>query len=572
MAFIKKLDSLWEFPLWYLIKYIGLFVSIWLLIGSLFSSLNPIIYALGIAIGALAYKKPTLAIYLLLLSTPLFGNRPPTPQTHYLIVLSSFLIIGLYSHIFLLTKEKKDAFVDSFKNRDITLFFIFFWFFASLLSLIGLPLLGAIKHSLDEGWLYSLEQILIVGELTLFYSFSSVFYSIQALMIGAFIYAYYSIYKDISFIKNILLALLAGLFISIIAGQLEYFNIISLDWSIRGNSITATRVTSFFKNSSWYAQYLAILMPLLSVLLLINAFKKATIPIMILLVIIGEVTLILAMQRGAWITYPPTLFLIWVSIYYTLAKKRDAHIGLRSFFKKNWLKIFITIPLTVSMSIFIVYGIKDYQANNNISVKTTFEQTTSRAQAIANTNDRLKFWSPAMQLFKENPIFGGGGDSFGWQYKVYYMEEDRQIYKGSPSDTLQTTTHGTSHNMYLQSLTGRGVFGLVFLLGIFGTLIYRLFKMEVSDSASSLDKSIIGLSILGVLSATMIYGNVQEIFYIQSVQVIFWVVVFIGVSLLPKQKSYKRQTKILAIGMIALLPIHFFTNHFIQEQFLRFIG
>lgn len=566
-----------KYPLWYLIKYFGFFISFWLLAGSFFSLLNPLIYPLGLALGVLAYKQPKIALYIFLVALPIFGNRPPEPQTHYLIVLSSFLIVGLYAHVLIGSRFVRGRFIAAFANRDITLLFIFLWFFVSLLSLIGLPLLGAIKHSLEEHWYYTLEQILIVGELTLFYSFASVFFSVQAMMIGAFVYGYVKSSKERQLPKKILLALLAGFFFSIIAGHLDYFGIFSLDWTIRGAAETNTRLTSFFTNSSWYAQYLAVLLPLMPILLLTNIIKDrylnlslikakipATVPLLLILLVIGEVTLILAMQRGAWITYPPTLFFIWLAIYYAIAKSKENRISFTHFFKKNWLKIFVTIPLTITLSIFIVYAIKDYQKNNHISVKTTFEQTASRAEAIANTNDRLQFWPPALQFFKENPIFGGGGDSFGWQYKVYYMENDRQIYKENPSDTLQKVAHGTSHNMYLQSLTGRGIFGILFLLGFLTTLIYRLTKFELSQSGKGIDQSIIALSIIGAVLASMIYGNVQEIFYSQSVQIIFWTVLFIGISLLGKQRNYSKITARGVVVLLLLLPVHIISNHFIQ--------
>jgi len=566
-----------RYPLWYLIKYIGFFVCCWLFVGSFFSELNPSIYPIGIVLGVVAYRYPRESLYIFMFFLPLFGSRPPDPQTHYLIVLSSFLIGGLYLGVLSGARIDRARFIAAFSNRDITLLFLFLWFFVSLLSLVGLPILGALKHSLEEHWYYVFEQALIVGELTLFSSFSSVAYSIQAMMVGAFVYGYAKLLDEkMRFFKYLLLSILAGLLFAIVAGQLDYFGLVSLDWTIRGVpdtiNLSGGRLSSFFYNSSWFSQYLAILLPLIPVLLLVDVRRNyLKLGLLVLIIIVGEVTLILAMQRGAWITYPPTLFLIWVSIYYAIAKVKEPDIELKSFFRKNWLKVLVTIPLTVSLSVFIVYGIKDYRKNQGITAVDTFEATTQRAGRIAEGNDRLAHWPPAMQFFKENPIFGGGGDSFGWQYKIYYFEDGAK-YKGTSSDTLKPGQFGTSHNMYLQSLTGRGIFGLVALLGFLLTLVYRLVKYEVDGSANRLDSSIIGLSILGSLIASMIYGNVQEIFYSQSVQIPFWVIVFLGISLVEKRnftaidrQHFRNSLKYIIILMLGLLPIHVLNISYIKE-------
>jgi O-antigen ligase len=218
-----------------------------------------------------------------------------------------------------------------------------------------------------------------------------------------------------------------------------------------------------------------------------------------------------------------------------------------------------------------VYATKDYRKVNNISVTNTFINVISRAKEVTKTTDRLRYWSPAIKLWLENPIFGGGGDSFGWQYKIYYYQKNAK-YKGDKSDTLKISESGTAHNLYLQTLVGKGIFGLISLLGVIFIAIFGLIKKElISQKSQTIEGLVISLSILGSLFATLIYANVQEIFYIQSISVIFWLVVFIGASISfehSNKKFRKKFNKIflyISIFMLLLLPFHIFNISYVKE-------
>jgi len=131
---------------------------------------------------------------------------------------------------------------------------------------------------------------------------------------------------------------------------------------------------------------------------------------------------------------------------------------------------------------------------------------------------------------------------------------------------------GTTHNLYLQTLTGKGIFGLIFLLGFLFTLIFMLVKREfLSDKSRSIEESVISLVILGSLLATVIYANVQEIFYVQSVSVIFWVVLFMGVSIAFEHSNKKVRMNLEKIFsytiylMLILLPFHVMNISYVKD-------
>jgi len=561
----KKLSNSFQF------KSLGLFSSLillWLLLGGIFT-INNSYHLVGFVFLFLGYYQPRWSLYILLFSLPLFGERPSGVQVHYLIIYSSYLLFGIYFNLINSSYQLKQ-FLCKIRVNNILLMFIYLFMIVSFLSLIGLPFLGMIKKTLTEDSLYILKNILSVGETTLFSSVQSVLLLFQAFLIGLYIYGV-SHRDKYQWYKNIILSILSGLIFSIIVGHLDFFGFYDLSWYRVSDGAGGGRFHSFFVNSSWYSQYLAILLPMIPIVLLFIKNTKLAIVILIFLVVLGEVTLILSMQRGAWITYPPTLLLIWVSIYYVLAQLKDTNITLNKFLRQNWIKIVVTIPLTVTLSVYIVYGIKDYRKNNGINASDTFKSVTARAEKIGKGNDRLNHWPPALKIAQENPIFGGGGDSFGWQYKIYYIEEGAK-FQNDDTNTLQKSQWGTTHNLYLQTLTGKGIFGLFFLLGFIFIILYELIKKEfLSLKSRSLEESVLSLVILGSLLATVIYANVQEIFYVQSVSVIFWVVLFMGVSIAFKHSNKRIRHKLqknfyyLIYIMILLLPIHILNISYVQD-------
>lgn len=546
------------------------FVLLWLMIASYFT-INSYYILAGVGLGVLGYYRPMIAIYTLLVMLPLFGDRPSKTMVHYLVLYSSLILFGIYYNLYR-SKYILKNFLAKIRLHNISLFFIYLFMIVSFISLIGLPLLGMAQKTLQESPVYIFTELLTVGETTLYSSVQSVLLLTQSFLLGLYIYGTTFHKYKLKVFRNVIFAIVVGFLVSVIVGHLDFFGFIDLRFYREIDGVSINRFHSLFVNSSWYSQYIAVILPMLPVVLLFIKNKKIAIGVLVFLIILGEVTLILSMQRGAWITYPPTLLLIWVSIYYVIAKMKDTTISLNQFLRKNWFKVIVTIPLTVTMSVYIVYAIKDYRKTNNIKSATdTFVDVNARAENIAKSNDRLKHWPPAIKLWQENPIFGGGGDSFGWQYKIYYYEKDAK-FKGTETDTLKIGMWGTSHNLYLQTLTGKGIFGLIFLLGFLFSLVYMLVKKEfLSIKSRSIEESVISLTILGSLLATIIYANVQEIFYIQSVSIIFWVVLFMGISLVFDdyskriRKTLEKMFKYVIYLMLILLPFHFFNISYVKD-------
>ncbi len=542
--------------------YLILLSQIWIIVSGFFN-ISWWWIAFSSYIGFLAFMYPLPTLYFFLAIMVIFGSRPPNTQAHYLYVLGATTLIGLYTHLYKHSSLCK-RFWAKLREPNGIIFFVGLFIFVSFLSLIGLPILGAIKHSIHEDWLYVIKELLPVGETTLFYSISSQLFLFQATLFGLYVYGITKLSNQLKIFKKILLSLVIGWAITLVIGYLEFFGL--LDLSFFRHPEQPTRFLSFFSNSTWTAQYLSLTMPLLAILLLYMKRNFWTLGLLVLLLIIGEVALILAMERGAWITYPPILFMIWVMIYYIFAKTKEKSIDIKTFFKKNWLKVFITVPLTVTFSVLIVYGIKHIDRQD---LSKSVIEAAGRAQKIAQANDRSKFWLPSLKLYSENPLFGGGGDSFGWQYKVYYYKETGKFFRDK-SDTLNHSLIGTTHNFYLETLVGKGIFGILFLIGILFTAFIKLFQKELTTT--NLKESIIGLIIFASLLAAFIYSNVQVITYTQPVAIIFWLMVFMAAGLTHRYLFHRAQQRQLAkiakyaiYLMLILLPFHIANISFIKE-------
>lgn len=537
-------------------------IPLWLIIGYLFTATKAMALIFCIIFAVMSYYKPTFGVFVLLALLPIFGGKPNSEQTHFLILLTSVFALSNYK-LFL------KNIILYFKNNhglNILLFFITIYCFSVLLSLVGLPVLGLVQKTLKENYLYIFNDILTVGETTLFSSFQSSLYSIQAILLAFWIFLY-ALYQNKNIFKISLIALLIGFFISLFFGYLDYFNFYNLSFLRAVDSASVNRFSSFFSNSTWYSQYLILSMPLLILMLNLKINSIFKISAIIILMIISEVALILSMQRGGWVTYPIILFVIWLAIYYS--SRKDKKIKLSSFLEKNWIKVVATIPFTILLSVYIVFAILDYQKNHDINAKASIEKTTKRAQKLLEANERLNYVLPALKLWSLNPIFGGGGDSFGWQYKIYFVENNAP-YKDDKINTLKgVKAYGTAHNMYLQTLVGKGVFGFFSLIGILITFLFMLTKTINLENTNFL--KIKALSITTGIVSAIIYGNVQEIFYSQVSQIVFWVYIFCGLFLMEAQKSIIsfNYLSYIAKTCLYILPIHIFNITYIKDLVIK---
>ncbi|NEW60322.1 hypothetical protein GSY74_03415, partial [Sulfurovum sp. bin170] len=142
---------------------------------------------------------------------------------------------------------------------------------------------------------------------------------------------------------------------------------------------------------------------------------------------------------------------------------------------------------------------------------------------------------------------------------TYFYSKKSEKYI-SNDYTVPLGRFGTSHSMYFQDLVGKGIIGLFTLLSIIFLSLFYLFRDIVKNSPRK-ENFIVQLSLISSLIAISIYGFVQEIFYTQSIQIIFWIVVASSLVVTKNSTNYKKAQKLysrLLILIVLLIPIHLY--------------
>lgn len=524
---------------------------------------------IGIIFCLISFYRPFASLYFLLAIMCIFASRPPDPILHPLIVLSAYWIIGAYMQLFAFNTFTKKRFfakmqIDSYSKLAVSIFIL-----VTFLSLFSFPMSEIYRHSTGGYTYYVFKEILPAGETTTLYTFQSALFLWQAICIGLFVYA--SAKRSIQFVlfKNIIYSILAGFLCFVLIGYLDYLKFIDLSWYRPSDGVTVGRFHSFFVNSGWASQYMALTLPFFAILLLLakDNIKVTSIKIFIFAIIVAAT--ILTMQRGAWLTLPFTIFIFALSCKAILHTKQDY----LNIVKKIFYLILLVFVFLIVLNIVLV---SYFGQENTLSSIESIRYIQKRADIMLSYKDRLGHWPSAMLMFLEHPIFGNGSDSFGWLYQINFAEAAGKFHNSS-ANNLEIWQYGTAHNLYLQTLIGKGAVGLISLLAMFFILLVGIVrKIRQFKNANNMDMYIFGLALLGVLVATMLYGNVQEIFYVQQASIIVWIVIFMLLGYIDEKKQKNilflniKKTSLLAVCL--LFVIHLFSYEQFGNLFKQELG
>jgi O-antigen ligase len=363
---------------------------------------------------------------------------------------------------------------------------------------------------------------------------------------------------------------LFSLMVTVILGLLDYYDVINLN-SIRpwyflpsfGENYRFEHLTSVFGNPGWYAQYLVLGAPALLTILVLKWRIKWRITLLIGLMVITEFCIILIYQRGGWVSYPLTLIIIWFCVY-VLDSEEGNFAGYMQAIKGSFLKIVITLPLTIAISLSLVYFTARTQPENRQQL-SGFAQ---RAESITNFNDRFKYWEPAFLMASLHPLFGPGLESFASQYERLYVAPGHQ-YVQTPKYDVKPF-YGSAHNLYFQAAAGKGYLGLLSLFGIFTAvlaLVWRgIFSPFPNSPVLSQPQRLLLMMTLAYTCALAIYGNVGEIFY-SPIGYIPFVLFYAGtIAAVPPAFHLSRRFRAWVLGLLGLA----FIAHIYLEFGARF--
>jgi O-antigen ligase len=235
------------------------------------------------------------------------------------------------------------------------------------------------------------------------------------------------------------------------------------------------RLTGPFKGEAIVGSYLVRLLPLLLGIYFISFYKKFNIFILSLLILLVTLVVFISGERTSFF-YLLTIFFI---LFLTL--KTDSGVKFKFFSLISIFLFFILVMFSEARFRMINFtliqaGIKnDVTVTDNVikSVKENYIINSNKNEKINKLNSNSKFvvfsnqhmshYYVAIEMFKENFLFGHGVKSFRHKCKDYQYSED-----------FFCNTH--PHNIPLQFLAELGIVGFVLYFLLLVTIIWIFAK------------------------------------------------------------------------------------------------
>ncbi len=458
------------------------------------------------------YLKAMLFVFGL--SFALFGFQPYTPQSQL------FEVMVTYGASALLLVH--------FKNRSFhvgsprLLFLLLLYVCLSGLSLMQIPLSQVFKGFELWGGTWS---FLIFGAVPSWFEYAIAGVN-KLLLFVVFILLLSGLDGNRVLYRAVFLGALYGAVIATIAGLLEYSGVISLVW-FRSLDGTATpsgmlRLHSIFGNPGWFAEFVTVISPFVLIGFLRKDVGKFFRVFLFGILILFEIALILSMSRSGWVCYALTLSACWMSLY--LYKNSEKGVAL-NLSKKNLIKVVVSIPVTLLISLFIVFKLLGppsssvKNATENVNAGASLKATPqlnflkSRTEGMLDKRNRTVVWNQGMDVGWERPLFGMGYESFGWHKKVLENEEKSYLRRNGSNSGI----YDTPHNIYVQLFVSGGFVGLFLWCSIVG----YAFVLLVADLVKN--RTYFNVCILLSIVSFHIYGIFQSMQYVPMI----WFLLFL---------------------------------------------
>lgn len=158
-------------------------------------------------------------------------------------------------------------------------------------------------------------------------------------------------------------------------------------------------------------------------------------------------------------------------------------------------------------------------------------QSMSNITTDASNLERLNRWSAAMRLFKERPIVGWGPGTYQFVYGPYQYSYEKTIISTNAGDK------GDAHSEYLGPLSEMGVFGLLSVLFLFGTIIHT--GVRVYQYAQNRWTKYLAGAILLSFVTYMTHGFLNNFLTRDKAAVPFWgmAAILVALDIYHKHKS-----------------------------------
>jgi O-antigen ligase len=318
--------------------------------------------------------------------------------------------------------------------------------------------------------------------------------------------------------ESLVAGIAAGLVTSIVFGLTEHF---------RGDHyLLHYRFTSLFANPGWFAEYLAVAAPLLLVPFAHRGWLRRGYGAACLGLCAGA--LVLTLARAGWIAGSLT-FACAVWLY------------LRNGPLARFPRPYGHLPgLAVAGA--LVVGLAFWASGKELSAISRPINALLK-ERVGNFTDspRPALFRSGLLIAAEGPIFGLGYESYARHYPVLLATPASWLGRfGDPAAEV----FETSHNLYIQLVSGLGLAGLGLWLALVGRAGWVLWR-RARDTAGMLDAAL-----LVSLAAFHIYAFFQEMFYVPPV--LFLLFVPLARAMARDGRSQGRSWPVLLAWAVAL--------------------
>ena len=295
------------------------------------------------------------------------------------------------------------------------------------------------------------------------------------------------------------------------------------------------RLQATFGHSGWFAEYVVMSMAWLGTVLIAFRRVRLGIALVIALLIVAQFGLILTYQRGGWtrarVPAADDLAVDFLHLFKPFSAQSSSQYSgqpaFRDLVRRSLPKVALAVPLTIGIALVVFLAVASlgwFGAEWRLGASSYAE----RFGSLFDTSNRSMYLSTGLKLGRLHPVLGAGSESFAYTYWSEYLRPGGAFYgQGDPLPVL----YGSAHNIYLQTLTGKGLVGLALLLSLMGYVVIGGIRILLRQADLPKPIVLILLATIGSTLGVACYGVVQEVFYIQSIQYVVFATFGIAGSL-----------------------------------------
>jgi O-antigen ligase len=260
-------------------------------------------------------------------------------------------------------------------------------------------------------------------------------------------------------------------------------------------------VSPFFRNHVNYSAMLVCILPVVVGLFQLSNRKEVKL-LWSVAIIIFLVALFFSYARGAWLALLAGAIAYWLLkkklLFYSFIASIIITIAGLFWLKKNdrYLQYAHDYTTTIFHKDFSEHLISTYQLKD------------------VSTAERFYRWIAGVRMIKDNWLTGYGPNTFYENYKGYTVP----AYKTWVSDNPE---HSTVHNYFLLTVIEQGIPGFIFLLLLFGSMIYytqylyqRLNNKFYKTATAAIGVMLVMIIVLNFLSDLIETDKVGSLFFL----------------------------------------------------------